>query len=122
MILQGIFAHDGARMIAPRTTLFWPRFASGMYCTHARLQRDGADWRRRQPKGALVTGLLVKSELPNERLLAEILFTARASGCPYRINPVPIVVLTSAPEQVLEVCTQIMTHMARAAFDVCGAP
>ena len=112
----GHIEYDGAGVRAADDPVLAAVLQAGQYCTHARLQRDGADWQMvgAPTEGALVTlGYKGWCELPNERsLLAEIPFSSarKRMSVLYQSGTDRAVLTKGAPEQVLEVCTQIMTH------------
>lgn len=107
---------DGARIRAADDSVLAALLQVGLYCSHARLTSDGTDWKMvgTPTEGALIAlGYKGWCDLPNERgLLAEIPFSSarKRMSVLYQSGTEVSVLTKGAPEQVLEVCTQIMTQ------------
>jgi Ca2+-transporting ATPase len=107
---------DGKRLRAADDSVLAALLQAGLYCSHARLHRDGEGWQMvgAPTEGALIT-LAYKGwcDLPSERgLLAEIPFNSarKRMSVLYQSETETSVLTKGAPEQVLEVCTQVMTQ------------
>ena len=107
---------DGKRLRAADDPVLAALLQAGLYCSHARLHRDGEGWQMvgAPTEGALIT-LAYKGwcDLPSERgLLAEIPFSSarKRMSVLYQSETETSVLTKGAPEQVLEVCTQVMTQ------------
>lgn len=107
---------DGKRLRAADDPVLAALLQAGLYCSHARLHRDGEGWQMvgAPTEGALIT-LAYKGwcDLPNERsLLAEIPFSSarKRMSVLYQSETETSVLTKGAPEQVLEVCTQVVTQ------------
>ncbi len=107
---------DGDRIRAADDVVLDALLKTGLYCSHARLNREGSDWRMvgAPTEGALITlGYKGWCSLPEERnLLAEIPFSSarKRMSVLYQADRGTVVLTKGAPEQVLEVCSQIMTQ------------
>jgi len=112
----GHIAVDGARIRAADDPVLAALLQVGLYCSHARLNREGDHWQMTgaPTEGALITlGYKGWCDLPNERgLLAEIPFSSarKRMSVLYQSENETSVLTKGAPEQVLEVCTQVMTQ------------
>ncbi|MEH6523901.1 cation-translocating P-type ATPase [Sulfitobacter sp.] len=107
---------DGKRLRAADDPVLAALLQAGLYCSHARLHRDGEGWQMvgAPTEGALIT-LAYKGwcDLPSERgLLAEIPFSSarKRMSVLYQSETETSVLTKGAPEQVLEVCTQVVTQ------------
>ncbi|MGB5864595.1 MAG: cation-transporting P-type ATPase, partial [Sulfitobacter sp.] len=107
---------DGMRVRAVDDPVLAAVLRVAMYCSHARLNHDGENWQvvGAPTEGALTT-LAYKGwcDLPNERgLLAEIPFSSarKRMSVLYQSATETSVLTKGAPEQVLDVCTKVMTH------------
>jgi Ca2+-transporting ATPase len=107
---------DGKRLRAADDPVLAALLQAGLYCSHARLHRDGDGWQMvgAPTEGALIT-LAYKGwcDLPSERgLLAEIPFSSarKRMSVLYQSETETSVLTKGAPEQVLEVCTQVVTQ------------
>lgn len=112
----GHIAVDGARIRAADDPVLAALLQVGLYCSHARLKREGDHWQMTgaPTEGALITlGYKGWCDLPNERgLLAEIPFSSarKRMSVLYQSENETSVLTKGAPEQVLEVCSQVMTQ------------
>lgn len=112
----GHIAVDGARIRAADDPVLAALLQVGLYCSHARLNREGDHWQMTgaPTEGALITlGYKGWCDLPNERgLLAEIPFSSarKRMSVLYQSENETSVLTKGAPEQVLEVCTRVMTQ------------
>ena len=107
---------DGTRIRAGDDPVLAALLQTGLYCNHAQLRRQGDSWDMTgaPTEGALVT-LAYKGwcDLPAERgLLAEIPFSSarKRMSVLYQSASGENVLAKGAPEQVLDICTRIMTH------------
>lgn len=114
---------DGASLRAADDPVLAALLQTGLYCSHARLNRDGDGWQMvgAPTEGALIT-LAYKGWCgpPNEHsLLAEIPFSsARKRMSVLHQSETGTSVLTKgAPEQVLEICTQVLTQNGTRALE-----
>ncbi len=106
----------GKRLRAKDDAVLAALLETGLHCSHARLVPAGKTWTMigAPTEGALVT-LAYKGwcELPTEqRILAEIPFSSarKRMSVLYR-SPDDIQVLTKgAPEQIMEICSRVLTH------------
>ncbi len=107
---------EGRRVRAADDPVLAALLQTGLYCSHARLNRDGDSWEMvgAPTEGALITlGYKGWSDLPNDRgLLAEIPFSSarKRMSVLYQSDADTSVLTKGAPEQVLEICTQVMTR------------
>ena len=107
---------DAARIRAADDPVLAALLQTGLYCSHARLIRDGMDWQMlgEPTEGALITlGYKGWCDLPQERnLLAEIPFSSarKRMSVLYQSGADTVVLTKGAPEHVLEVCTDVMTQ------------
>lgn len=105
-----------ARIRAADDPVLGALLKTGLYCSHAHLNREGDDWQMigAPTEGALVTlGYKGWCDLPEERnLLAELPFssTRKRMSVLYQSGTRVEVLTKGAPERVLEVCTQVMTQ------------
>lgn len=112
----GHIEFEGARLRASDDPALKAVLQAGLYCTHARLIKEGTDWRivGAPTEGALVTlGFKGWCDLPDEQgLLAEIPFSSarKRMSVLYQEDTEYVVLTKGAPEHVLEICTQIMTQ------------
>ena len=106
----------GARVRAADDAVLSQVLQVGLYCSHAHLNRKGDTWQMvgAPTEGALITlGYKGWCDPPDERgLLAEIPFSsARKRMSVLYGSADKITILTKgAPEQVLDVCTKVMTQ------------
>ena len=107
---------EGARIRAVDDPVLNAILQTGLYCSHARLDRDGDVWKMvgAPTEGALIT-LAYKGwcALPHARgVQAEIPFSSarKRMSVLYQSGAAAQVLTKGAPEQVLEVCSQIMTQ------------
>ena len=107
---------DGRRVRVNDDPVLAALLQTGLYCNHARLRRHGDHWEMigAPTEGALVT-LAYKGwcDLPAERgLLAEIPFSSarKRMSVLYQSPDGEHVLVKGAPEQVLDICTEVMTH------------
>ncbi|MGB3245064.1 MAG: cation-transporting P-type ATPase [Sulfitobacter sp.] len=107
---------DGVRVRAADDPVLAALLQAGLYCSHAQLNREGRDWKMvgAPTEGALITlGYKGWCDLPQERgLLAEIPFssTRKRMSVLYQTQSEIAVLTKGAPEQVLAICTDIMTQ------------
>ncbi|MHA6323644.1 cation-translocating P-type ATPase [Roseivivax sp. CAU 1753] len=112
----GHIAFEGARIRASDDPVLNAVLQAGLFCSHARLVNDGAHWHLigAPTEGALITlGYKGWCDLPDERgLLAEIPFSSarKRMSVLYRAENDVLVLTKGAPENVLEICTQVMTR------------
>ena len=106
---------DDLRLRAVDDPVLAALLQTGLYCSHAKLNRDGEGWTMigAPTEGALVT-LAYKGwcELPNERrLLAEIPFSSerKRMSVLYQTAQDMVILTKGAPEQVLDICSEVMT-------------
>ncbi|MGC1506403.1 MAG: cation-transporting P-type ATPase [Sulfitobacter sp.] len=107
---------DGARLRAADDPVLAALLQVGLCCSHAGLNRDNRGWQMigTPTEGALIT-LAYKGwcDLPTDHgVQAEIPFssTRKRMSVLYQSEADTSVLTKGAPEQVLEVCTQVMTH------------
>lgn len=107
---------EGARIRAGDDPVLAAVLRTGLYCNHARLSRQGDRWNMigAPTEGALVT-LAYKGwcELPADRgLLAEIPFSSarKRMSVLYQSADGAQILTKGAPEQVLGMCTHILTQ------------
>lgn len=107
---------EGARIRAVDDPVLNAILQTGLYCSHARLDRDDDVWKMvgAPTEGALIT-LAYKGwcTLPHARgVQAEIPFSSarKRMSVLYQSGAAAQVLTKGAPEQVLEVCSQIMTQ------------
>lgn len=111
----GQIESGGALCLAADDPVLTALLQVGLYCSHARLHRDGDDWQMvgEPTEGALVT-LGYKGQIappqPSD-VLAEIPFSSarKRMSVLYQSGKDTDVLTKGAPEHVLEICTQIMT-------------
>ncbi|MGA9251349.1 MAG: HAD-IC family P-type ATPase [Roseobacter sp.] len=112
----GHIALKGARVRAADDEVLKAVLQAGLYCSHARLTQLDGHWHMTgaPTEGALITlGYKGWCDLPDDRgLLAEIPFSSarKRMSVLYRSNTESMVLTKGAPEQVLEICTQVMTQ------------
>ena len=112
----GHIAFEGARIRASDDRTLQAILQAGLYCSHARLTQEGSTWHMigAPTEGALITlGYKGWCALPDERgLLAEIPFSSarKRMSVLYQADGEATVLTKGAPEQVLEICTQVMTQ------------
>jgi Ca2+-transporting ATPase len=112
----GHIAYNGARIRAADDPVLDALLKTGLYCSHAHLNRDGDDWHMvgAPTEGALITlGYKGWCDLPEERnLLAELPFSSarKRMSVLYQTGTAAEVLTKGAPERVLEVCTHVMTQ------------
>ncbi|WP_298864352.1 cation-transporting P-type ATPase [uncultured Sulfitobacter sp.] len=121
----GHIAANGMRVRAADDAVLSQLLQVGLYCSHARLNRKGDAWQMvgAPTEGALITlGYKGWCDPPDERgLLAEIPFSSarKRMSVLYGSATGKTVLTKGAPEQVLEVCTKVMTQAgARPLSDV----
>lgn len=107
---------DGQRLRAADDPVLAAVLQTGLYCSHARLNREGDHWQLvgTPTEGALVT-LAYKGwcDLPDDRgLTEEIPFSSarKRMSVLYQSEGKATVLSKGAPEQILETCTTIMTQ------------
>ena len=111
----GHIAADGARVRAADDPVLSQVLRVGLYCSHAHLNRNGDEWQMvgAPTEGALITlGYKGWYDPPDNRhLLAEIPFSSarKRMSVLYGSATETTILTKGAPEQVLEVCTKIMT-------------
>lgn len=113
----------GKRVRAKDDPVLEALLETGLHCSHARLVPAGKNWTMvgAPTEGALVT-LAYKGwcALPTEqRVLAEIPFSsARKRMSVLYQSPEGVQVLTKgAPEQILDICTRVLTHAGERPLD-----
>ncbi|MFL4471125.1 cation-translocating P-type ATPase [Tateyamaria armeniaca] len=112
----GHIEFDGVRVRAEDDPVLAAVLKAGLYCSHAQLVQDGDSWTMvgAPTEGALITlGYKGWCALPNERgLLAEIPFSSarKRMSVLYDAGDGAEVLTKGAPEQVLEICTQVLTR------------
>lgn len=110
----GHIALDGVRIRAEDDPVLKALLRTGLYCSHARLTQKGTEWSMMgaPTEGALVTlGYKGWCALPDQRgLLAEIPFSSdrKRMSVLYNDGDQLTVLTKGAPEQVLDICTQVM--------------
>ncbi|NNE82120.1 MAG: cation-transporting P-type ATPase [Silicimonas sp.] len=113
---------EGQRLRAQDDDVLAALLHTGLYCNHARLDRDGTTWTMigEPTEGALVT-LAYKGwcDLPNQRsLLAELPFSSdrKRMSVLYQ-SPQDAAILTKgAPEQILDMSTDVLTQTGQRAL------
>lgn len=107
---------DGQRLRAADDPVLAGVLQVGLYCSHARLNREGDHWQLvgAPTEGALVT-LAYKGwcDLPDDRgLTEEIPFSSarKRMSVLYQSEGEATVLSKGAPEQILDTCTTIMTQ------------
>ncbi len=107
---------DGKRIRAADDTILAALLNTGLHCSHARLSLTDNTWEMTgaPTEGALVT-LAYKGwcDLPNEPMvLAEIPFSSerKRMSVLYQSPDGPLTLTKGAPEQILEICTDVMTQ------------
>ncbi len=112
---KGHIEADGRRLRAQDDPELSSLLQAALYCNHARLVRSGQSWDMigEPTEGALVT-LAYKGwcELPEQRrILAEIPFSSarKRMSVLYQSATGAFILTKGAPEQVLDVCTSILT-------------
>ncbi len=112
----GHIAFEGARIRAADDAVLDALLHAGQSCSHARLNRDGAQWHMvgAPTEGALIT-LAYKGwcPLPQENAVrAEIPFSSarKRMSILYQSDSDAMILTKGAPEQVLEICTEVMTQ------------
>ena len=112
----GHIAADGKRVRAADDPILLAVLNTGLHCSHARLVPAGKTWTMvgAPTEGALVT-LAYKGwcPLPTERgVLAEIPFSSdrKRMSVLYQSPDGTQILTKGAPEQILEICTQILSH------------
>lgn len=112
----GHIERDGTRVRASDDPVLEALLQIGLCCSHARIERTGDEWNMigTPTEGALIT-LALKGwcDAPDANtVMAEIPFSSARKRmsvlCPFETGPA--VLTKGAPEHVLSVCTQIMTH------------
>jgi P-type Ca2+ transporter type 2C len=112
----GHIAFEGAPVRAADDPVLAAVLKAGLYCSHARLDQDGGGWKMTgaPTEGALITlGYKGWCELPRERgILAEIPFSSarKRMSVLYQAGGSAEVLTKGAPEQVLEICTCVLTR------------
>ncbi|WP_295312145.1 cation-transporting P-type ATPase [Roseobacter sp.] len=111
----GHIAFGGARVRAGDDPVLAAVLQAGLFCSHAQLRREGESWHMTgaPTEGALIT-LAYKGwcDLPDERgLLAEIPFSSarKRMSVLYLTGDGYCVLTKGAPEQILGICTEVMT-------------
>ena len=114
---------DGTRLRAADDPMLAAILEVGLYCSHAQINRQGETWQMvgAPTEGALVT-LAYKGwcDLPKERaLIAEVPFSSarKRMSVLYQSAGETKVLSKGAPEQVLEICTRIMTRQGEQALN-----
>ena len=114
---------DGTRLRAADDPMLAAILEVGLYCSHAQINRQGETWQMvgAPTEGALVT-LAYKGwcDLPQERaLIAEVPFSSarKRMSVLYQSAGETKVLSKGAPEQVLEICTRIMTRQGEQALN-----
>jgi len=112
----GHIAWDGTRMRAADDPVLAALLRVSLYCTHASLNREGSTWDMvgAPTEGALIT-LAYKGWSPAPRaddLRAEIPFSSarKRMSVLCQTGEGTTVLTKGAPEQVLDVCSQVMTQ------------
>lgn len=119
----GHIERGGIRLRAADDPVLSAVLQAGLYCSHARLAREGNDWMMigAPTEGALVTlGYKGWCDLPQERgLLGEIPFSSarKRMSVLYQSETENAVLTKGAPEQVLDVCTDVMTQTGVRSLD-----
>lgn len=114
----GHIALDGSRIRAVDDPVLSAVLRAGLYCSHARLTQKGTSWAMTgaPTEGALITlGYKGWCDLPDARgLLAEIPFSSdrKRMSVLYQEGDDFTVLTKGAPEQVLEMCTQVMDQVS----------
>ncbi|WP_299732639.1 cation-transporting P-type ATPase [uncultured Tateyamaria sp.] len=107
---------NGTRIRAADDAVLGAVLKTGLYCSHAHLTRTGDGWQMvgAPTEGALITlGYKGWCDLPQERnLMAELPFSSarKRMSVLYQSAEGPEILTKGAPEQVLEVCTHVMTQ------------
>lgn len=106
----------GIRLRASDDPVLAALLQTGLHCSHARLNRRGETWHMvgAPTEGALIT-LAYKGwcDLPKDRgLLAEIPFSSarKRMSVLYQSPDDTFVLAKGAPEQILDICSSVMTH------------
>ena len=112
----GHIALEGERVRAADDTILKAVLKAGLYCSHARLTQQDGHWNMTgaPTEGALTTlGYKGWCDLPDDHgLLAELPFSSarKRMSVLYQSDTDCKVLTKGAPEQVLEICTQVMMH------------
>ncbi|MCF2870400.1 cation-transporting P-type ATPase [Octadecabacter sp. G9-8] len=112
----GHIEFDGERMRAGDDPVLRALLRTGLYCSHARLNRDGDVWHMvgAPTEGALITlGYKGWCALPQERnLLAERPFssTRKRMSVVYQSGTTAEILTKGAPERILDICTHVMAQ------------
>jgi Ca2+-transporting ATPase len=110
----GHIEFDGARIRAVDDPVLGALLKTGLYCSHAHLNRDGDVWHMvgAPTERALITlGYKGWCDLPEQRnLLAELPFSSarKRMSVLYQSGTTAKVLTKGAPERVLDVCTHVM--------------
>ncbi|MDW3223847.1 MAG: cation-transporting P-type ATPase [Paracoccaceae bacterium] len=112
----GHIALEGRRIRAADDAVLKAVLRTGLHCSHARLRQEGPTWHMigAPTEGALITlGYKGWCELPDERgLLAEIPFSSdrKRMSVLYQTDTACTILTKGAPENVLEICTAVMSQ------------
>lgn len=112
----GHIAFEGLRIRASDDPVLKALLQVGLFCSHARLTQEGTNWHMigAPTEGALITlGYKGWCALPDEDgLLAEVPFSSarKRMSVLYQAADNTTILTKGAPENVLEICTQVMSQ------------